>query len=54
MAVLGLPAMRFLTTDRDEEWAVLVAVARRAAELHELMQKKLASEIVAALSRAMR
>lgn len=46
MAVFGLPAYRYLTTDDPEERMILYAVARRADALIDAMQRNLAAHIV--------
>lgn len=54
LALLGLPALRYLNTDDEEERLLLNAVALRAAELHDQMQHNLATHIVNAIAKAMR
>ena len=54
MAVLGLPAMRFLTTDDREERLLLLALAKRAAHVYDLMQRNLATHVVNAYAKASR
>jgi hypothetical protein len=54
LAMHGLPALRFLTTDDPEERLILMALAKRAAQLRELEQKNLAVHVVNALGKAMR
>jgi len=46
MAVLGLPAMRYLTTDDRDERLLLHALAERAVHVYDLMQRNLAAHIV--------
>jgi len=54
MAVLGLPAMRFLTTDDREERLLLLALAERAAHVADVMQRNLAVHVVNAYAKASR
>jgi hypothetical protein len=54
MAVLGLPAWRFLRTRDREEKLLLLAVAERAVRVHDAMQRNLAAHIVNAYSKARR
>ena len=54
MAILGLPAMRFLTTDDREERLLLLALAERAVRIYDLMQRNLAAHIVNAYAKAQR
>jgi hypothetical protein len=54
MAVLGLPAMRFLTTRDREERLLLLAVAERAVHVHDVMMRNLAVHIVNTYAKARR
>jgi hypothetical protein len=54
LALHGLPALRFLRTTDHEERLMLLALARRAAELDETRQRNLATHIVNALAKAIR
>jgi hypothetical protein len=46
MAVLGLPAWRFLTTKDREEKLLLLALTNRAVHVHDVMMRNLAVHIV--------
>jgi len=52
MAVLGLPAERFLYTRDREERLLLQAVYERALRVHDAMQKALAVHIANAFVKA--
>lgn len=54
LAVLGLPAERFLTTDNHEERLVLAALAVKAYELTKTMQRNQATLIANAIAKAQR
>lgn len=54
MAILGLPAWRFLTTRDREEKLLLLAVAERAVRVHDVMQRNLAAHIVNTYAKARR
>jgi hypothetical protein len=54
MAVMGLPAMRFLTTEDREERLLLLALANRAARVYDLLQRNLAVHIVNAYAKVRR
>lgn len=54
MAVLGLPAWRFLTTDDREERLLLLAVAEKSLRLHNVMMQNLAVRIGTVIAKAMR
>lgn len=54
MAVLGLPAMRFLTTRDREERLLLLALADRVLRVHDRLQRQLAVHIVNAYAKARR
>ena len=45
LCLLGLPGLRYLTTDDEEERLMLRAVATRAGELQDHMQRNLAIHI---------
>lgn len=52
LAVLGLPAERFLTSDDRVECLVLSAVGRRALKLVDSMQRNQATYIANAMVKA--
>lgn len=54
VAYAGLDAIRYLRTTDAQERLLLMLLARRTFELHELMQRKLASEIVNTLGKALK
>jgi hypothetical protein len=54
LALRGLPALRYLTTQNDHERVTLMAVAVRAQKLHEIDQRNLAIAIIDTLAKAMR
>jgi len=54
MAVLGLPALRFLTTRDREERLLLLAIAERAAVIHDTQQRNLAAHIITTYAKAQR
>lgn len=54
MALLGLPALRYLEShDRDEK-LLLLGVLEKAVKLHETMQANLAARIVNTYAKARR
>jgi hypothetical protein len=54
LSLLGLPGFRFLTTEDEEERLLLSAVAKRAVELQDQMQRNLAIHVVNTLAKSMR
>jgi hypothetical protein len=54
LAVLGLPVERYLTTIDHDERLVLAAIARKAFELTNTLQRNQAAHVVNALAKAMR
>jgi hypothetical protein len=54
MAVLGLPADRFLYTRDREERLLLLALAEAAVRAHDTMQRNLATRIGNAIAKAWR
>jgi len=54
MALHGLPALHFLTTDDHAERLLMLALVRRAAELRDQEHRNLAVHVVNALAKAMR
>jgi hypothetical protein len=54
LALYGLPAWRFLTTNDREERLMLVALAQRAAQLDDVRQLNLARHVVNELAKAMK
>jgi hypothetical protein len=52
MAVLGLPALRFVTTTNEEERIVMLAIARRAQHVLGIVQENQAAAVVNALAKA--
>ena len=54
LALLGLPALTYLTTEDPVERLVLAAVAERAQEIHDLNQRNLAVHVVNTLGKALR
>ena len=54
MAVFGLPAMKFLTTQDGDERALLLAVANAAVKHRERLDHNLAVKIADQLAKVMR
>lgn len=54
MAVLGLPAMRYLETDDRDERLLLLAIAERAVVVYDTFQRNLAAHIVNFYAKARR
>jgi hypothetical protein len=54
MAVLGLPALRFLTTANQEERLVLLAVAKRAQKIVDTLQQNQAAHVLNLYAKAQR
>jgi len=54
MALLGLPALRFLESDDRDEKLLLLAALDKAVHLHERMQQNLAHRIVSTYAKARR
>jgi len=54
MAVLGLPAWRYLTTPDREERLLLLALAERAVHVHDVMARNIAAHIVNTYAKARR
>jgi hypothetical protein len=54
MALNGLDAMRFLTTQDDAERSILLAVAERAAEMREVYERRLAAHVINTLGKALK
>ena len=54
MAVLGLPAWRYLTTDDREERLLLRALAERALHVRDVLDRNLAVHIVNTYGKARR
>jgi hypothetical protein len=54
LCLVGMPGLRYLTTEDEEERLLLAAVARRAVDLHDQMQKNLATHIANAWAKAQR
>lgn len=54
LALRGLPALQFLTTTDPDERLMLIALARRAQQLHEVDQTNLAVLVVNTLAKAMK
>jgi hypothetical protein len=54
MAVLGLPAWRYLTTRDREERLLLLALAERAVHVYDVLQRNLAVHIVSTYAKAQR
>ncbi len=54
MALHGLPALRFLTTQDHDEYLALLALEQRAQELRDIEHRNLAIHVVNALAKAMR
>jgi hypothetical protein len=52
LGLYGLPALRFLTTDDQEERLMLTALANRCLELDDIRQQNLAVKIINELGRA--
>lgn len=46
LALVGLPAWRYLTTSDQDERTVLAVIARRSSELLDAQQRNLAAHIV--------
>lgn len=54
MALLGLPAERYLYTDDREERLLWTAVAERALHVYDTLQRNLAAHIVNTYAKAQR
>jgi hypothetical protein len=54
MALLGLPALRYLTTADREERLLLQALTERAVRVYDTFQRNLAAHIVNTYAKAQR